>query len=155
MQMQRQNRKNLKGPSQPHPAPNKTPIHCGGVETGISLRALGNHHVLSYKTRKDIHLPSTESLVGLWVGGFIMLGSQQETLLSELNATSLCAHWLLQNIFHLPLELTLRNSAWLLFQQQVVVLGEVSIYQPIWNPRTCRIYWTTVVWCFTSSFGKP
>lgn len=59
------------------------------------------------------------------------------------------------NELHLPVELTSGNSAILLFQQQVMVLGEVSTYQTIWNPRTCRIYKTTVVWCFTSSFGKP
>lgn len=50
---------------QPHPALNKTSICFGGAESGISLRVLGNHHVPPYKARKDIHLLSTKSLVGL------------------------------------------------------------------------------------------
>lgn len=58
------------------------------------------------------------------------------------------------NELHLSVELISGNSAKLIFQQQVMVLGEVSTYQTIWNPRTCTIYKTTVVWCFTSSFGK-
>lgn len=66
----RVNQKNLKS-SPPCPAPSKTPIRFGGVETGIALRALGNHPVLPYKTRRDIHLPSAESLGRLWAGSFI------------------------------------------------------------------------------------
>lgn len=46
------NQKKLKS-SQPRPAPNNTPIHFGGVETGASLRPLGNHHMLPYKIAKD------------------------------------------------------------------------------------------------------
>lgn len=62
MPLQMQTRKNLKSPSL---IPLLTRLPFALVETRVSLRALGNHHVLPYENRKDIHLSPTESLVGL------------------------------------------------------------------------------------------
>lgn len=47
------------------PAPINTPIHFGGVETGILLKDLGNLYVLPSKTRVDIFLPSLRILLSL------------------------------------------------------------------------------------------
>lgn len=63
LQMHKQIRKCLKAPSL---ILLLTRLPFAFVETGISLRALGNPHVMTYKSKKDIHLPSKPSGFVSW-----------------------------------------------------------------------------------------